>query len=333
MKASIVLAAVLFPAVAFGQPQQSEVGQAEVSIPGVKGLLQLNVGRSKWETQVRPDGKETQLRAMGRADGVLISAFLQRVDFPASAERCRAEWWTATEKVLEKNGLEPKGVHLTEREGMAVVDYFRPEVQGKPIRQQSVFVYLGSRDLCAEIHMSKVRFEKEEQKLFEEVIATAKLLPDEQAADQGRSRVELGGMALASRSYLQRDYVTAARVYQVILDFEKQRHVLNRTEFRVLVDNLGMSYGNSGNLSNAKKTFEYGITQDAEYPLFYYNLACTYSAMGKMEEALEQLRLAYKYKANMIVGEKFPDPLTDDSFRNFAENREFVDAVRSMQRP
>jgi hypothetical protein len=68
------------------------------------------------------------------------------------------------------------------------------------------------------------------------------------------------------------------------------------------------------------------------YPLFYYNLACTYGEMGKMDEALGQLRLAYKYRANMIPGEgTVPDPLKDDSFRSFVKNDTFVQAVRAMQ--
>jgi tetratricopeptide (TPR) repeat protein len=109
--------------------------------------------------------------------------------------------------------------------------------------------------------------------------------------------------------------------------------VLSPTIFRVLVDSLGMSYGLSGKLAKAKETFEYGIVQDPQYPLFYYNLACTYGEMGKKDESLEQLRLAYKYKANIIAGESFPDPLKDDSFRRFLSDPGFVQAVREMQRP
>ena len=107
---------------------------------------------------------------------------------------------------------------------------------------------------------------------------------------------------------------------------------MSKTNFRVLVDNLGMSYGMSGKLSQAKATFEYGLTQDPEYPMFYYNLACTYGEMDKMDEALAQLRLAYKYKANVIPGEGFPDPMKDDSFRHFVGKAEFRNAVREMQK-
>jgi len=81
----------------------------------------------------------------------------------------------------------------------------------------------------------------------------------------------------------------------------------------------------------AKETFEYGISQDPEYPLFYYLMACTYGEQGLMNESIEQLNLAFKYKANVIPGESLPDPLKDDSFRKSSHDKRFVDAVRDMQ--
>ncbi len=50
-----------------------------------------------------------------------------------------------------------------------------------------------------------------------------------------------------------------------------------------------------------------------------------------MEESLEQLRLAYKYKANVISGESLPDPFKDDSFRKFVRDKKFVAAVHELQ--
>jgi hypothetical protein len=47
---------------------------------------------------------------------------------------------------------------------------------------------------------------------------------------------------------------------------------------------------------------------------------------------LTQLGLAYKYKANMISQETLPDPLKDDSFRDFVGKEEFVKAVHAMQK-
>jgi tetratricopeptide (TPR) repeat protein len=204
----------------------------------------------------------------------------------------------------------------------------------EPIRQENIHAYLGSGDLCVEIHLSKALFAPDDQKLFEEVLTTVRLLPHEAAVrtqSQPPAHDSSYYFRMGSQYYLLKEYPVAAEHYQKALDQEKQKRTLNADMFRVLVDNLAIAYGISGDLARSKQTLEYGITLDPKYPLFYYNLACGYGEMGKMEESLDQLRLAYKYKANMIAGEAFPDPLQDDSFRKFVNNRKFVDAVHAMQ--
>jgi tetratricopeptide (TPR) repeat protein len=317
--------------------QTSGTGKAHISIPGVKGALEIDAGQASWEAHVRADGKETQMKAMNRADHLLVTAFLQQVKFGASAEKCRAEWWSMTAK---STPFKLKDVVQSERNGSALVEYIIPEFKGMPVRQKSVHAYVGSGDLCAEVHLSKVQFVAEDQQLFDEVLASIHLLPDATAAEiprntqaqQGENHAEVNQLfGAASRLYLDHNYAAAAQVYEKTLTLEKQNAGLSQTYFRVLIDNLGMSYGMTGHLPEAKKTFEYGITRDPEYPLFYYNLACTYGEMGRMNESLEQLRLTYKYKANTIPGESLPDPLTDDSFHKFVKDKAFVSAVRQMQ--
>jgi tetratricopeptide (TPR) repeat protein len=309
--------------------QEPKLSQAQVSIPGVMGVLVIDVGPTTWETHVRSDGVETQLQAMHRKDGVIITAFLQKVRFAASAEKCRAEWWPMTEKATP---MKREDLHQSDKDGVAIVEYIVPEFRGAPVRQKTVHAYLGTRDLCAEVHLSKVQWVPDDQKLFDEVLTSLRLLPDQSPVDSGSQSRKTQFIAEASKFYLQHDYAAAAERYQKALDLEKQNRTLSKTFFRVLVDNLGMSYGITGKLPQSMEVFEYGITQDPEYPLFYYNLACAYGEMGKMDESLDQLRLAYKYKANIISGESFPDPLTDDSFRKFVKDRKFLDAVREMQR-
>jgi tetratricopeptide (TPR) repeat protein len=324
---------IFWSIIAFAQPGPGN--RAEMSIPGVSGILQLDVGATTFQTAVSPDGKEVELRAFDRPDRLGISAFLQRVTFPASAEKCRDEWWPATKKSapMKRDDLDESQV----KDGIARVEYIVPEFRGHKIHQKTIHAYLGSGNLCAEIHLSKAGFEPDEQKLFEQILSTVKLLPD-QAPSSGQS----AGTAPAddtvrylgegSRSYLQRNYSSAARSYQKALDLERQKRTLPRDTFRVLVDNLGMSYGIGGDLQKAKETFEYGLTQEPDYPMFYYNLACTYGEMKKMPEAIEELRLAYKYKANIIAGETMPDPIKDDSFRYFVGDNTFVKAVADMQK-
>jgi tetratricopeptide (TPR) repeat protein len=139
-------------------------------------------------------------------------------------------------------------------------------------------------------------------------------------------------MQEGSAHYLRRDFKKAIGPYQKALDLEKQKRTLEQNLWRVLVDNLGMSYGITGNLKVAKQTFEYGISEDPEYPMFYYNMACTYGEMDNIEKAIEYLRLAFARKDNMIPGEKFPDPARDSSFARFADNEKFIAALKEMKK-
>ncbi len=309
--------------------QQPNLGIARISIPKTKGVLIINVGPTTWEAHVRPDGKEIQLKAMLRKDNLLITAFLQKVNFAASAEKCRAEWWPATER---SSHMKRDDLRQFENGDIAEVEYVVAELQGNAIRQKTVHAYLGARDLCAEVHLSKVLWQPADQKLFDDVLTTVYLSLDESVAKEPSDNLANRYLTEGSKFYLQHNYSAAAERYQKALDLEKKNRTLSSSFFRVLVDNLGMSYGISGKLAEAKDVFEYGVAMDPKYPMFHYLLACDYGEMGQMNESLEQLRLAYKFKDYVIPGESIPDPLTDDSFRNFVKDKNFVDAVHEMQR-
>ena len=134
-----------------------------------------------------------------------------------------------------------------------------------------------------------------------------------------------------SNYFLRGEYEKAIGPYQKALDLEKENPTLDKTIWKVLVDNLGMSYGISGNLDKAKDIFEYGISKDADYPMFYYNMACTYGEKKDMDKAIEYLKLAFDRRENMIQGEEMPDPATDSSFERFMNNEKFKAALKELK--
>ena len=300
-----------------------------MTVPGTPGALEF-LAPHDFEQRLRPDGKETQGRGEDPAKGLFITVFLQRVGFKPSAAECRKQWWGTT---TEPPQMHRENVRLSEQGEMARVDYDVPVAQGIKVDQHSVHVYLGGGGECAEIHLSQVRYTPAKEAAFTDFLKAVRLVPDTPAvpAAAAPSADTQEMFAKASRFYLERNYKMAALYYQKVLDAEKQTPTLSNEYFEVLVDNLGMSYGIDGDLVKAKSTFEYGIGKKPQYPLFYYNLACTYGEMGQMQPAIEQLRQTYKNKSNMIQGEELPDPMTDDSFRNFVNNPTFADAVAKMK--
>jgi tetratricopeptide (TPR) repeat protein len=131
--------------------------------------------------------------------------------------------------------------------------------------------------------------------------------------------------------FLKHDFQAAIPPYQKALDLEKQDRKLSDAIWKVLVDNLGMAYGITGNLDKAKETFEYGISKAPDYPMFYYNMACTYAEKENMDKAIDYLKLAFDRRENMIPGEKMPDPATDDSFQRFMKDPKFLAALKELK--
>jgi predicted Zn-dependent protease len=130
--------------------------------------------------------------------------------------------------------------------------------------------------------------------------------------------------------YLKGDYRNADVYLQQALDLEKQKASLPRDYWRALVDNLATSYRISGDLKPAREVLEYGISQDPTYPSFHYTLACTYAEADDLDRALEEFSIALKYKANVIPGERMPDPRKDKSFDRFQNDKRFQTLMASV---
>jgi hypothetical protein len=189
-------------------------------------------------------------------DRLVITAFLQKVKFAASSEKCRDDWWPRTERSTR---IKPEELRQSESNGMAVVENIVPEFRGMAVRQKTVHAYLCSRDLCAEVHVSKEQFLPDDQKLFNDVLGTVRLLPDE-SVQEHQGHDQSNPYLAEGQFYLQHKYSAAAHRYQKALDLEKQGRTLDKTRLRVLVDNLGMSYGLTGKHFKAEETFKYGLS-------------------------------------------------------------------------
>jgi hypothetical protein len=49
-----------------------------------------------------------------------------------------------------------------------------------------------------------------------------------------------------------------------------------------------------------------------------------------MDSAMRYLSTAFKYRQNVIAGEKMPDPRGDDSFQRFMKNEKFRKLIDSF---
>src|SRR5215216_5018376 len=69
--------------------------------------------------------------------------------------------------------------------------------------------------------------------------------------------------------YMNGEYAKSIEPYQKALELEKKERKLERKFWILLVDNLGIAYGMTGDIKSSFSVFEYGISVEPKYPLFY----------------------------------------------------------------
>ena len=202
-------------------------------------------------------------------------------------------------------------------------EYVIPDFHGQPVHQKNVFGYAVSGDMGLDFHISKMSYSAADDIFLDSLIKGLHLIRDYKPD----SATEFG---YGSIFYLRRDWTRASAHYERSLQLEKQKRALSPKQWNVLVDNLGMAYGMSGEMSKAKATFEYGAQENPTYPMFHYNLACTDSELGDLGAALEQLKLAFQNRSYSNPGEGIPDPAKDDSFKRYLSDPRFAKLTKEL---
>jgi tetratricopeptide (TPR) repeat protein len=125
-------------------------------------------------------------------------------------------------------------------------------------------------------------------------------------------------------------YADAALFFQKARDLEKGGQQLTKVHDRILTDQLVMSYGISGDLKTARALLREAIAKDPDYPLNYYNLACTDAEEDNKSGALANLQRAFDRKAEILSGEKMPDPGADSSFQKYRNDPDFLALIKKL---
>jgi len=292
-----------------------------LSLPAKDWGVVLNLpGFAVKSVETKPDGRRYMV-AENETTNVVVSLTLEEVKSGGPASSCRDSLKNRTKNVP----LKIKDVRFSRSGDVDVMHYRVPELRGQSINQESMFACQFYDNSFIDLHVSKVNYVAADEQLFSDVLRSMHL---DTVQRSSKELVEQG-----SRFYLQHDYKGAIGPYSHALELEKANPELEKSLWYVLVDNLGMSYGITGDLQKAKETFEYGVSKDPTYPLFHYNLACTYAEMGDAAEAGNFLKKAFEYKANFLPGESMPDPRKDDSFKKLMKNnKEFRELADTLAR-
>lgn len=302
------------------QAQSGVKDELEISLPGKNWALKLDArGFEVEEEEISPDGSARSLFAQNGRTRMVMSVFLEKAPKKGDSKAARAYYWNQAKKSPPRE----TAAKMRQVGKMAIVEYFIKEYEGEKINQKHLSAFLAKGDIWIDIHLSKVKFKPRDKRLFEAILKTAKINNNFRP-----TRVDLYNFGNAF--FNAENYKEAVVYYQKALDLEKKEQKLDRVRWRVLVDNLGMAYGISGDLANAKAVLEYGASKDPTYPMFYYNLACAYAEENDLDNAILNLKTAFRYKDNANPGEEMPDPREDSSFARFLENDTFQKTLSSL---
>lgn len=140
----------------------------------------------------------------------------------------------------------------------------------------------------------------------------------------------LAQVYLGQSLYMQNKYAQSIGPFEKARELEAGGMKLNPDQHRILVDQLVIAYGISGNLKKVHTLLDEAVRQDPDYPLNYYNLACAFAGEDDKPKMLANLALAFQHKDHLIKGEKMPDPRTDDSFKSYVHDADFVNLMKQI---
>jgi tetratricopeptide (TPR) repeat protein len=208
-----------------------------------------------------------------------------------------------------------------------------------------MYVCMAQDNVYADIQLSKIQYTKADAPLFHSILksvrlqlepstiiqtrlpAPPKIIPTQPPPPpNSRELLEIGNVL-----YRQNKFAQAISPYSKAYDLETAEPQLDRALWRVLIDHLGTAYVMTGRLKEAKALFEQGIQADPAYPIFHYNLACTFAEMNELDHAMQSLKIAFRHRRNHNPGDKgMPDPRQNSSFQRFMKNENFRSLINDL---
>jgi tetratricopeptide (TPR) repeat protein len=268
-----------------------------------KGLgLSIDLaGFKKDIDQVKPDGRR-YLTALQHKTGLTVSVTLEKVLTRATAHGCIEQL-----QLIQKDPsvIHGQDIALNITGAIPTLEYTLHKFRGVRLDHKHVYACLAQDNVYADIHLSKAHYTTADAPLFQ---------------------LEIGNVL-----YRQNKFAQAISPYSKAYDLETAEPQLDRALWRVLIDHLGMAYGMTGRLKEAKALFEQGIQADPAYPIFHYNLACTFADMNELDHTIQSLKTAFRHRKNLNPGDpEMPDPRQNVSFQRFMKHETFRNLVNDL---
>ncbi|MGO9440633.1 MAG: tetratricopeptide repeat protein [Terriglobales bacterium] len=299
----------------------------KLSLPDHEGQLRWSApGFKIVESSVKPNGNEIGIRGTEESKRLTFLGFLFL--FPEQAPMTSTKCRDGVMEPAKKENPQLKILSTLERPATAgppisLVRYVAERKGSKSL--YSVRGFVASADLCGDLEVySETPINADDTEL--------KALFDSYVLETNYAPRFVDAFLYAQLLYKKQMYKAAAPIFETALAKLRGSTSPDATTLRrIATDQAGMAYGMSGNLDRARAIFKQAIEQDPDYPMYYYNLACADVEEKKLADAQVHLQQAFARKANVLSGERMPDPTKDDSFLPYKNNKEFWSFLRSLQ--
>jgi len=316
-----VLGQTLF---AFGTAMATEPPQpAPIALVEQPWAVSLNMTGYRVQIDgVKPDGRR-YVFATNSAASMHLSVTLEAVSGQATEQGCLAH----LERIARTSpqGTEPETTRYEIRR-VPVIEYLLPETNGTAVDQLHLFACVRKDNVYTDIHVAKTGVTTGDDSRLREVLQSFDIVPAPLAGSLDHFRA-------GSAPYLQGQFSQAIPHYEHAIALERAHSTLDKAVWRLLVYNLGVAYGMTGNPARAKTTLDYGLSQDPANSLFHYHLARTYAGMDDREKAMQSLHAAFRNDRHQEAGDHIPDPRQDVSFRRFMLDPIFRDLAEALMQP
>jgi tetratricopeptide (TPR) repeat protein len=329
----LVLCLPFLSAVAACAQDVPTAAKIEVWLPGKAWALELDdSGFTTRDNEIQPDGRRYFL-AENAKTRVVVSVFLEASKEPAQPGECKHSLEEKAKSNASLASARLRGIEYRDSGELQILEFVLPEFDGVPKNQKNVFGCLIKDDVFVDIHISKLFFKPSDQPLFDALLQSIHIVPRDASDAPALTGNSMLLFQEGSRFFLAHQYREAISPYLRALEIEKITPSLQKNLWRVLIDNLSIAYGITGDLKRARETLNYGVSKDPDYPNFYYNLACVTAEKGDVSGAEMNLKLAFDRRENVIPGETFPDARVDDSFQKLLQQKEFRQFLNSLYGP
>jgi hypothetical protein len=188
--------------------EETDDGSVRLAAPGGGWLLRLDLPGfelSPW--RVSEDGTRWIVTGENETSGVEVSVVMEATAEADGAAACREHF----ARLARRRSRVQRADVRRRREGDAeIVEYLLEGLQDGAFRQKHVNAYLARGGVCADVHLSKERFNWSEAGLFETVLRSVRIEPQPAPLPADR-----GGGAAAAAPAASPPRVSARRLFPV----------------------------------------------------------------------------------------------------------------------